>query len=80
MKAVLKAALLLAFALPFSAQAQLRPKADAPAVRPSETPSLDSENSQLRKLGDANRKIAEERERTWDRKMRDTVRSICTGC
>ena len=78
MKVALTTTLLVAFVLPLPAQAQARPKVDASTDSAMQKPSLNPTAS-LTEDGAAARKKTEERERAWDRKMRDTMRGICSG-
>jgi hypothetical protein len=78
-KVALAITLLTAFVLPLPAQAQARPKVEAPADGSTQKPSLNPEAS-MTEIDAAARKKAEERERAWDRKMRGTMRGICSGC
>ena len=78
MKVALATTLLVAFVLSPPAQAQARPKVDASTDSAMQKPSLNPAAS-LTEDGAA-RKKTEERERAWDRKMRDTMRGICSGC
>jgi hypothetical protein len=80
-KTLISATLLIAFLLPVTAQAQAqpRPKADPSTESSIQRPPLDPAISGTQD-GTAARKRTEERERAWDRRMRDVMRGICTGC
>ncbi len=57
-----------------SAQNRAAPESAAPAATRTYTPE------ESKKLGDDARRRAQERERVWDRNMKDLGASICKGC
>lgn len=57
-----------------SAQNRAAPESAAPAVARTYTPE------ESKKLGDDARRRAQERERVWDRNMKNLGASICKGC
>jgi hypothetical protein len=79
MRAALTIIVLFLVALPLPALAQTRPKTPAPVSSAPVQPSLDKGQTP-EDQGNEYRRKTEERERAWDRKMRETTRGICIGC
>jgi hypothetical protein len=53
-------------------------KVDAAAAQTAKAGGLGDPEADA--MAATSRKRAQERERAWERRMRDTVRGICTGC
>lgn len=84
MKAALITTLLLACIVWAPAQAQTPNQSDSghrgKTSRSVLERSLDPDDTQGKAIGAALRRKAEQRERAWDLKMRQTMGAICTGC
>jgi hypothetical protein len=79
MRLALATALAFLIVLPGPAQAQTRPRSEAPSVQ---TPPTKREQPLLtpeQAGAEADRK-ARARDRAWDSKMRETMGGICKGC
>ena len=78
-RAVRKAAVTLALPVVLAASWAQAKAVPSPAPHaPTETRTYTAAESKV--LGDNARRLAEERQATWDRKMRAATGSICTGC
>ncbi len=80
MRAIIAAMLLVVLASGPPALAQAKPKPDVPAAVRALKPVPEQRPPTLEEQGDEYARKAQERERAWDLKMRETMRAICVGC